>query len=309
MDQGMSWTGEPPLFPPTDAGRKARWIDSRTCVLPVKLEKGSYYRVGINSTSHRNFRNKDKVPVAPSVICFTTDGATEEVASRVRIPTIVSFDPKNNAIDVDPKVSELRVTFDMPMGDGMSWMGGSPRLSAIVARGRNGPLVGRRADLHASSFARSRAKTINLVSTVRARSNFQSASGACRWNLSSTSFAHAATHLELPKATRMAWLTGAGDCDVDRPSQFDSHFWRPTFEFSDRRRPVRNDTREDLGRQEGRKPGDSVRGACLKSVRHEHGLQTTSASRTRTHNGFHAFQPDRLSPTVRFLASCGFLPS
>ncbi len=98
----------------------------------MKLEKGSYYRVGINSTSHRNFRSKDGVPVLPSVICFTTAGAAEEVASRVRIPTIVSFDPKNNAIDVDPKVSELRVTFDMPMGDGMSWMGGSPR-SAEVA--------------------------------------------------------------------------------------------------------------------------------------------------------------------------------
>jgi hypothetical protein len=31
MGPGMSWTGGPPLFPRTDDGRKARWIDARTC--------------------------------------------------------------------------------------------------------------------------------------------------------------------------------------------------------------------------------------------------------------------------------------
>ncbi|MGH7140086.1 MAG: M56 family metallopeptidase, partial [Pirellulales bacterium] len=56
MQKGMSWTGGAPLFPPVDKSREVRWTDARTCVLPVKLQGASYYRVGINSSNHQNFR-------------------------------------------------------------------------------------------------------------------------------------------------------------------------------------------------------------------------------------------------------------
>ena len=126
MGRGFSWTGGGPDYPPVPAGKKPFWRDRRTCVLPVKLERGRYYRVGINSTSYRNFRSADGAPVAPSEICFTTRGATEEVKNRLRKPEIVSMTPPNGAKDVDPGLREIRVTFNVSMGGGFSWTGGGP---------------------------------------------------------------------------------------------------------------------------------------------------------------------------------------
>ena len=96
--------------------------------MPVKLEQGAYYRLGINSTSYQNFRSRgrDGVPVASSAIYFATKGATADVASRVRVPKVKLMEPATGATDVDPKVEVLRVSFDVPMGDGMSWTGNGP---------------------------------------------------------------------------------------------------------------------------------------------------------------------------------------
>ena len=58
MRGGFSWTGGGPDYPTIPEGQKAQWRDKRTCVLPVTLEAGHYYRVGINSTSYRNFRSE-----------------------------------------------------------------------------------------------------------------------------------------------------------------------------------------------------------------------------------------------------------
>ena len=126
MQKGMSWTGGPPLFPPTDETRKTRWTDARTCVLPVQLKKASYYRLGINSKSYQNFKSSDGVPAPSSSIYFVTKGAGAAIEARVRTPKIVSLKPKNGATDVEPKTKVLRVTFDVPMGDGMSWTGDGP---------------------------------------------------------------------------------------------------------------------------------------------------------------------------------------
>lgn len=136
MQHGMSWTGGPPNFPPLDPSRKAHWIDARTCVLPVKLEEGRYYRLGINSTSHRNFRSVGGVSAAPSSIYFTTVGASAAIESRVRAPKIVKLEPANGAADVDPATSELRVTFDMAMDKGMSWTGGGSDFPKIAGGSR-----------------------------------------------------------------------------------------------------------------------------------------------------------------------------
>lgn len=124
MGRGMSWTGGPPLFPPLDKTREARWTDARTCVLPVKLAPGGYYRLGINSSSYRNFRDSGGVAAEVAAIYFTTKGASDEVKARVRVPKTLSLEPRNGADDVDPTTAFLRVTFDVPMGEGMSWTGG-----------------------------------------------------------------------------------------------------------------------------------------------------------------------------------------
>jgi hypothetical protein len=132
MSDGFSWTGGGPDYPPTAEGKKVVWRDRRTCVLPVKLEPGRYYRVGINSKSYRNFRSADGVSARPSAIYFTTRGAGEEMKARTRKPEIVSMSPANGAKDVDPNLTEIRVTFSVPMGGGFSWTGGGPQFPKVA---------------------------------------------------------------------------------------------------------------------------------------------------------------------------------
>ncbi|MBN1589226.1 MAG: Ig-like domain-containing protein [Pirellulales bacterium] len=126
MGGGFSWTGGGPDYPPGAENKKVHWRDKRTCVLPVKLKPGHYYRVGINSDSFRNFSSVHGVAADPSEIYFTTKGATADVKSRTSKPRIVSMNPPNGATDVDPNLKFIRVTFDQPMGRGFSWTGGGP---------------------------------------------------------------------------------------------------------------------------------------------------------------------------------------
>ena len=121
MGEGYSWTGSGPDYPASPKDAKPHWRNKRTCVLPVALEPGHYYRVGINSKSFQNFRGADDVPAQPSVIFFTTKGAGDEVKARLLAPHVVTFRPENGANGVDPAVAEVRVTFDLPMGGGFSW--------------------------------------------------------------------------------------------------------------------------------------------------------------------------------------------
>ena len=123
MSEGMSWTGGGPEFP-GDASSEAKWIDKRTCVLSVKLKKAAYYRVGINSKSHQNFKAEDGTATPPTAIFFTTKGAGRDLENRVRIPEVAEISPANEDQEVAPSTTELRVTFNMPMGEGMSWTGG-----------------------------------------------------------------------------------------------------------------------------------------------------------------------------------------
>lgn len=94
--------------------------------MPVTLAAARFYRVGINSTSFHGFRGVDGVPASPSAIYFATQGASEEIKCRVGLPKIVSLKPLNGAKTVDPNLKELRVEFNMAMGEGFSWTGGGP---------------------------------------------------------------------------------------------------------------------------------------------------------------------------------------
>jgi hypothetical protein len=129
---GYSWTGGGPTYPPAEEGSRPHWRDKRTCVKPVKLEAGHMYRVGINSKSHRNFRSAAGVPAQPTVIYFTTSGASEVLKAKLRKPEIGKMEPANGSEKVDPKLAELRVTFNMPMGGGFSWCGAGPNYPEIA---------------------------------------------------------------------------------------------------------------------------------------------------------------------------------
>lgn len=134
MAGGYSFTGGGPDYPTIPSGKGPVWKDKRTCVLPVKLEKAHFYRVGINSQSFQNFRSEVGLSAIPSAIYFTTEGASEELKKQVQqVPEIVSITPENGSKDVDPNITEIRVTFNMPMGAGFSWTGGGPHFPEIPA--------------------------------------------------------------------------------------------------------------------------------------------------------------------------------
>jgi len=136
MGGGMSWTGGGPAFPKGREGMKPHWRDKRTCVFPATLEKGSYYRIGINSTSYQNFRSAKGIPARPTAIYFTTRGASDELKARVIKPTVAKMEPPNGAKDVDPNLREIRVTFSAAMGGGFSWTGGGPNFPTIPSGAR-----------------------------------------------------------------------------------------------------------------------------------------------------------------------------
>ncbi len=74
MDRSWSWTGGDDTYPKTTG--EPRYDRSRkTCRLPVDLEPGRVYWVGINSASYKNFRNKDGVPAPWYAIVFATEDA------------------------------------------------------------------------------------------------------------------------------------------------------------------------------------------------------------------------------------------
>jgi hypothetical protein len=129
MRRGMSWTGGPPEFPDSPAGARARWVDKRTCVLPVTLQPGRRYRVGINAPSFRNFQSQAGVAATPSAITFSTRGGSG--AAKTNMPRIVAISPRNGTNNVSPALKELRVTFDTPMREGSSWTGGGPEFPTI----------------------------------------------------------------------------------------------------------------------------------------------------------------------------------
>jgi len=68
--KGYSWCGGGDTFPKTTGNPK--WIDKRTCVLPVALESGRNYLLGINAPSFKNFKSQAGVPVDPVTYKFST---------------------------------------------------------------------------------------------------------------------------------------------------------------------------------------------------------------------------------------------
>ncbi|MBL7645296.1 MAG: hypothetical protein JNK74_03795 [Candidatus Hydrogenedentes bacterium] len=72
MGGGCSWTKAGGEFPETTG--KVGWSeDKQTCTLPVRLEVGKTYRVGINSANAINFQSETGVPVEPEVWEFTVE--------------------------------------------------------------------------------------------------------------------------------------------------------------------------------------------------------------------------------------------
>jgi tetratricopeptide (TPR) repeat protein len=74
MDKSWSWTGGGDTFPES-AGNMSYDANRTTCTMPVKLQPGKVYWVGINSPSHKNFKSADGTPAARYVLLFATKSA------------------------------------------------------------------------------------------------------------------------------------------------------------------------------------------------------------------------------------------
>jgi beta-lactamase regulating signal transducer with metallopeptidase domain len=122
-----AWVKYGPTYPPTSEAAPY-WRDRRTCVLRVTLNPGHDYLLGVNDNQYRGFHSASGVAAEPLVLEFRTAGKLDPSQAR---PKIVSMVPSNGDQNVDPGLKELRVTFDMPMGEGCSWTGGGPAFPVI----------------------------------------------------------------------------------------------------------------------------------------------------------------------------------
>lgn len=139
-DKTWSWTGGGEHFPQVLEGI-AYDAAMTTCTLPVKLEPGKVYRVGINSPDHRNFRSAEGTPARLYQIIFATkdaDGKPTKIppsmiadvrawnaAGMKGDPEIVKTNPVAFNDKVPASLSKISVTFNQPMMDqSWSWTGG-----------------------------------------------------------------------------------------------------------------------------------------------------------------------------------------
>lgn len=106
--RGMSIVGGGPTFPADPAG-KARWVDARTNVLPLRLGPNQSYQLSINSARFQNFRDTRGKAAVPYPIRFRTavkSGVVEEVLSEAA--NRAALDRLRQAIDEDYSYRDLR---------------------------------------------------------------------------------------------------------------------------------------------------------------------------------------------------------
>ena len=132
---GYSIVGGGPTFPEDPEG-EVRWLDARTISMPLKLEPNRDYQLSINTERFRNFTSTEGQPAEPYPIRFRTGAAKARVGpAEAKVaagpPRVAKAIPDDGATDVDPKMRELRVTFDQDMRPGgYSIVGGGPTFPA-----------------------------------------------------------------------------------------------------------------------------------------------------------------------------------
>lgn len=155
-DNSWSWTGGGETFPKT--GKPSYNAARTTCSLPVTLEPGKVYWIGVNSPSHRNFVSVRGEPAQRYVILFATAGTDgkptpipddmQEQARQINEaataatpstrpssePVVIETQPKALQNDVPPDLDKITVTFDQPMHDrSWSWTGGGDTYPEVTA--------------------------------------------------------------------------------------------------------------------------------------------------------------------------------
>ena len=66
MACGMSWVGGGASVPTVPEGQRGKWSDDRrTCTVPVTLQPGHTYKLGINAPKYTNFQRNGKCLQSP----------------------------------------------------------------------------------------------------------------------------------------------------------------------------------------------------------------------------------------------------
>jgi len=103
---GYSWVGGGPQYPTTRG--KARWVNARTCVLPVRLVPNHTYILSINSSTFQNFRSKSGEPAVPYPLSFKTGARKAATTAEADVPR----DAEEATVpDVEPLEFALHDTF------------------------------------------------------------------------------------------------------------------------------------------------------------------------------------------------------
>jgi hypothetical protein len=140
-DKDCSWVRGGGAFPKI-TGEPSYDPNRTTCSLPVKLEPGKVYWVGINNPSFQNFKNESGIAAKRYVILFATKDpngnptpipgnllaqakAINENPERTKPPVVVKTNPQVFSNDIDPSLSAITAIFNQPMMDkSWSWTGG-----------------------------------------------------------------------------------------------------------------------------------------------------------------------------------------
>lgn len=104
--RGHSICGGGPAFPKLDGDVK--WADARTIVVPVKLEPGKRYTLGINCPAARNFKNTKGDSADNYPISFFTRKQGEEAPSLDEAAAKSALETLRNAIDQRYSYRDLR---------------------------------------------------------------------------------------------------------------------------------------------------------------------------------------------------------
>ncbi len=151
MSEGFSFATRGDTGTPGDPeDEKIRWSeDGKVCIKPVLLEPNKKYEHLMNFPPFVGFHSKDGVATEKFYYSFSTgpkpvdktrrEALKKEFSKKIelmskppiddkgkpvdpkRVPKVLEISPKNGAKDVDPATAEIRITFDIPMGDGFAF--------------------------------------------------------------------------------------------------------------------------------------------------------------------------------------------
>jgi hypothetical protein len=68
---GAAWCRDNNYTVPETTG-PPRYVNQRTCVLPVRLQPGKVYAIWLNTESHPTFRDHNENPALPYLLIFET---------------------------------------------------------------------------------------------------------------------------------------------------------------------------------------------------------------------------------------------